>query len=105
MKTLEYGIQTEKWANIIDVFTRIPSVEKVILYGSRAMGNFKNGSDIDLAISGNSFNLQLLRDLMNNLDDLLLPYTFDITIYNDISNTDLKLHIDRIGKIIYQKNC
>jgi len=104
MKSLLYGIRKDKWDKIHDVFIRMPSVEKVILYGSRAKGNFKNGSDIDLAISGINFNLQLLRKLMDSLDELLLPYTFDVVVYKDITNAGLKLHIDRVGKIIYKKN-
>ncbi len=104
MMTLLYGIEKTIWEKIFDVFVKTPSVDKVVLYGSRAKGTFKNGSDIDLAIFGDDFNLHLLRNLMDKLDDLLLPYTFDVVVYKDITNADLKLHIDRFGKIIYQKN-
>lgn len=77
-------------------------IENVIIYGSRAKGNYKTNSDIDLTIKGN-VNLTILNTLENELDDLLLPYKIDISIYNQISNIDLVNHIDRVGQLFYSK--
>lgn len=77
-------------------------IENVIIYGSRAKGNYKTNSDIDLTIKGN-VNLTILNSLENELDDLLLPYKIDISIYNQISNLDLVNHIDRVGQLFYSK--
>lgn len=71
------------------------------IYGSRAKGNYKNGSDIDLTLKGNHLNLSLLNQIANELDDLMLPYTFDLSIYSHISNEALIEHIDRVGKLFY----
>ena len=79
-------------------------IDEAILYGSRAKGNFKNGSDIDITLVGNDLNLSTINKIELELDDLLLPYTFDISIYHRISNPQLTDHIDRIGKIFYLKS-
>lgn len=68
------------------------------------MGNYRNGSDIDLAIvSTNDFNYQQLMNLETEIDDLLLPYKIDITVKNKIINTDLVAHIENAGKIFYDR--
>ncbi|HPI21152.1 MAG TPA: nucleotidyltransferase domain-containing protein, partial [Candidatus Kapabacteria bacterium] len=68
-----------------------------------AKGNFKNGSDIDLAIISENLSFDELLEIKVNLEELLLPYIFDLVDYNTITNEDLKQHIQRIGKIIFQK--
>ncbi len=73
------------------------------MYGSRAMGNYKPASDIDFVLKGNKLNIKILHNLSWTLDDLLLPYTFDLSIYNQIKNKDLIKHIEQIGKTFYIK--
>lgn len=79
------------------------SVEEVLIFGSRAKGNYKPGSDIDLSIKG-EIDQQTLFRLENELDDLLLPYTIDLLLYHKITNLDLIAHIDRIGVAFYSKS-
>ena len=74
---------------------------KVILYGSRAKGNYKNGSDIDLCFFGKDLTKDIIYKIDLVLDDLLLPYSFDLSIYKDLENQELKDHIDRIGTVFY----
>ena len=81
-----------------------PNIDEVILYGSRAKGTFKNGSDIDLSLKGEQLNLDTLNSLSLKLDDLLLPYTIDISIYKMIDNADLIEHINRVGILFYKKD-
>jgi len=81
-----------------------PEVEEAIIYGSRAMGTFRNGSDIDLVLIGNKLSLSILSKLENDLDDLMLPYQFDIAIYHQIGNDELLEHIHRAGASIYKKS-
>ena len=76
-----YGLKDETIVNIQNVFSSFPEVERAILYGSRAKGNFKQSSDIDITIVGSDLNLNVLNQIEWQLDDLLLPYTFD-TIFN-----------------------
>lgn len=74
-----------------------------MLYGSRAKGNFKPGSDIDLTLRGAGLTLSLLGDIDAALDELLLPYQIDLSIYDQIGHAELVAHIDRVGRVIYQK--
>jgi predicted nucleotidyltransferase len=86
------------------VLSNSPDVTKAILYGSRAKGNYKNGSDIDLTVMGNALTLKTIYKIENELDDLLLPYKIDLSIFENISNPDLIDHINRVGIIFYEKN-
>lgn len=100
---MKYGLQEEVIKNINEVFSKYPEIKKVFLYGSRAKGNFKTGSDIDLSLIGDRLNNSLLNKISCELDDLLLPYTFDLSIYNHISNKDLLEHIKDVGIVFYQQ--
>ena len=80
-----------------------PQVEQVILYGSRAKGNYTACSDIDLTLAGKEINLNLLNIITSKLDDLLLPYMIDASIFSHIDNADLIDHINRVGKVFYVK--
>ncbi|MDC3418447.1 nucleotidyltransferase family protein [Aquibacillus salsiterrae] len=80
-------------------------IKYAVIFGSRAMGNYKKGSDIDLAIKGKgitSETLYKLSDLLN--EEYPLPYFFDLIHYESISNENLKAHIDEEGKVLYQAN-
>ncbi|GAE29520.1 nucleotidyltransferase family protein [Alkalihalobacillus hemicellulosilyticus] len=78
-------------------------IEYAVIFGSRAMGNYKKGSDIDLAIKGKeitSETLYKLSDLLN--EEYPLPYFFDVLHYEAITNENIKAHIDKEGKVIYE---
>lgn len=96
-----YGLKEEDLKVICSILQRFPEVEEALLYGSRAKGNYKNGSDIDLALKGkiSPSCITALWGLLN--DESPLPYFFDILSYEDLTNRDLKDHIDRIGISIY----
>ena len=85
----------EKIRNVVALY---PQVEKVILYGSRAKGTYKPASDIDLTLVGTKLDLSIQQKIESDLDDLMLPYKFDISIYHQISNKELVEHIERVGK-------
>lgn len=99
-----FGLSNEVIEKIINVFRKYPKITEVILYGSRAKGCYKNGSDIDLCLKAEHLTLQDLNKIELALDDLFLPYSFDMTIYDAIDNKELLDHICRIGKLFYQKN-
>ncbi len=101
---MKYGLKEETVEKINHIFSQYPEIEKVVLYGSRAKGNFKNGSDIDLTFYGEKLNLSILGKIDNALDDLLLPYTLDLSIFKHIDNADLMDHIKRVGIDFYKKN-
>lgn len=98
------GISNDNWHKIERVFNAYKEIEAVIVYGSRAKGNFKPGSDIDMTLIGDNLNLHLLNRVSLDLDDLLLPYIFDLSIYHHIENRELIEHIERVGKSVYKKN-
>lgn len=97
------GLNDRDIAAIRNVFKTYPKITKVILYGSRAKGNYRPGSDIDLTLQGEQLNYTDLVSIDNALDDLLLPYTIDLSIYHQIENPDLIHHIKRVGKEFYSK--
>lgn len=100
---MKYGLSDKVITKIIEVFTQFSQVEKVILYGSRAKGNYKNGSDIDLAVKGKNITISCIAKIRNAIDDLLLPYTVDLCIFDTIDNPSLISHINRVGIIFYKK--
>lgn len=99
-----YGLPETTIARIIEQFAAVPEIEQVILYGSRAKGNFKTGSDIDMVIKGEPVSHSQLLSLENRLDDLMLPYSIDLSLLHQISNPDLLDHIKRVGVVIYERS-
>lgn len=93
-----FGLQERDLNYILQVIRRFPEVDEVILFGSRAKGNYKKGSDIDIALKGgriNSSTISRINALLN--EESPLPYFFDILHYEKIASKDLKEHIDRVG--------
>jgi len=99
-----YGLKDIHINKIQSVFANYSNIEKAILYGSRAIGNFRNGSDIDLTLIGENLDLSSLFKIENDIDDLLLPYKTDISIFQKIENPELVDHINRVGKVFYEKS-
>ena len=95
-----FGLDNKTINHIKNVFAKYPEIEKVIIYGSRALGNYKPNSDIDLAVVGN-FKWDFMGHLLEELDSLSTPYLYDVTDYNRITIPELKKHIDECGKIFY----
>lgn len=100
---MKHGLLDEALAQIRTVFSHYPGVEKVLLYGSRAKGNFKPGSDIDLTLLGSELDSRVLGGIDDELDDLLLPYRFHLSIFSKITQADVIEHIRRVGVVFYDK--
>jgi type I restriction enzyme S subunit len=98
-----FGLKTETMEAIREVLAKYPEVEKAILYGSRAIGNYRPGSDIDLTLTGEKLNLSILQKIENDLDDLLLPYKIDLSLHKQIQNQELLEHIERVGKVFFDR--
>ncbi|SMO61583.1 nucleotidyltransferase domain-containing protein [Solitalea koreensis] len=88
---------------ILGIFKKYPEIEKVLIYGSRAMNRHKPSSDIDMTLAGDQLDLSQLLKLENELDVLLLPYKIDLSLFRQIDNQDLIDHINRAGVIFYEK--
>lgn len=65
------------------------------------MGTSRPGSDVDLACMGQDFSWKELIQIERELDDLMLPYSFDVSVCAEIENEDLIDHIRRVGKVFY----
>lgn len=99
---MPYGLNEEQINQIREKFADFPEVEKALLFGSRAKGTQKEGSDIDLVLVGNISHKELL-SLKSSLNDLDTPYMFDVVIYSNIKKEALKKYINRVGVSIYSK--
>ncbi|MBD3750003.1 MAG: nucleotidyltransferase domain-containing protein [Sphingobacteriales bacterium] len=100
----DFGLKSVDLDRIKEVFDQFPQIEEVIIYGSRAKGNYRAASDIDLTLLGKNIDLVLLNRLSSKLDDLLLPYLFDLSSYQKLDNPELIDHIKRVGKSFYKLN-
>jgi len=98
---MDFGLNKKTIADIKELFSRYKEIQAVKIYGSRAMGNFKHNSDIDFAIIGD-FPWDFAGHIYEELDQLPIPFLFDVTDYNKILNKDLKEHIDQYGEIFYK---
>jgi predicted nucleotidyltransferase len=103
-EALQFGLKPAMITQMNAVFASSPEVSQVILYGSRAKGNFKRGSDIDLCLLGAGLSTRTLLQLDSALDDLLLPYKIDLSIREHIDNPELLAHIERVGTSFYRRN-
>lgn len=101
---MRFGLDEVDLSKLAMIFKGHDRIETAVLFGSRAKGNYKTGSDIDIAVKGEGINLNDLIELSNSYDELLLPYKIDLVIYDRITEPELRNHIDRVGIILYQKS-
>ena len=98
----EFGLETMEMDKIIMSIASIDGVDKAVIYGSRAKGNYKPFSDVDISLVGKSLSYSDLLRFHSIIDDLLLPYEIDLNIFDLIQNENLKEHILRCGRVIYE---
>ena len=100
---MNIGLNQTEIKEIIKAVIQFPEIEKTVVFGSRAKGNFKKGSDVDLSVQGKNITYKTIVKLSEKLNsETTLPYFFDIVHYKNINNKELKNHIDRVGKIIFE---
>ena len=99
---MDFGLTEKQLESIRALFERYSEVTSVKVFGSRAMGNFRANSDVDLVCWGELDEL-LLSKILGDLEQLPMPYFFDLQAYENIRNTKLKEHIDTFGKPLYVK--
>jgi len=100
---MKYGLEEADLAYIVAALQQFPEIQRAYIFGSRAKGTYKPGSDIDIAIAGTDITFTTLSKLHALLEDQgPLPYFIDIVHYEEINNPDLKEHIDRDGQLIYE---
>ena len=97
------GLPEAALEKILEILRAEERVARVILYGSRAKGTFKTGSDIDLALEGSGLDLSVISALETRLDDLMLPWEIDLAVVSEIDNVELLGHIERVGKTVFER--
>lgn len=100
---MKYGLPERTIAKICAVLAQYPAVERAVLYGSRAKGNYKPGSDLDLTLYGFGLTPHLCASIAEALDDLLLPYTIDLSVFAELKHPELEAHIQRVGVVFYER--
>jgi predicted nucleotidyltransferase len=98
-----FGLSSKYIDKINSIFNQYSDIDEVLLFGSRAKGNYRDNSDIDLVIKGNNINLSTLQEIENKLEELYIPNVIDLLVFDNIENSDLINHINRVGKQFYKK--
>ncbi len=102
MDDVTFGFKKGDLKNIITVLQQEKLIKQAIIFGSRAKGNYKNGSDVDIALKGNNLTDNIVAHIGSLLnEDTLMPYKFDVLNFHTIQNKQLEDHINRVGKVIY----
>jgi predicted nucleotidyltransferase len=97
-----FGLSQADLETIVAVLSRYPSVKTAVIFGSRAKGNYKTGSDVDIALQGDGMGERVAADVAYQLnEETIMPYKFDVLNYHTITNLDLIAHIDRVGRPFY----
>ncbi len=99
---MKFGLSDTVIEELKEVFRRHLSIKKVLIFGSRSKGNYRAGSDIDLALIGTNLDYRQILDISTEIEDLGLLYTIDLVDYNAKKGTPIGEHIDRVGQVFYE---
>ena len=99
---MKFGLSDTVIRELQDVFRRYANIEKVLIFGSRSKGNYRAGSDIDLAVIGKDIDYNQLLNILCEIDDLELLYSVDLLDYQKKKGTPIGDHIDRVGQVFYE---
>jgi predicted nucleotidyltransferase len=97
----DFGLHPQTIDKLLSIFKMHSKIECAILYGSRATGKHKKTSDIDITLMAPSMDLSEYLKIENEIDDLLLPYKVDLSLFHLLNNQELKDHICNFGVKIY----
>jgi predicted nucleotidyltransferase len=98
-----FGLSDTTLAKIREVLAQHPAVASAVIYGSRAKGSYKPGSDIDLTLHGAGLSATELMAIAEEFEELLLPYTIDLSLFEQIDNASLRSHVERVGQLMYSR--
>lgn len=99
-----FGIAEKTYSELLEGLSELSQIHQAKIFGSRAMGNFKKGSDLDIALYGDDIDQTLLNKLIIYFEEMTtIPYFIDFVHYNTLDNHELKNHIDSCGVVIYKK--
>lgn len=101
---MAYGLSDSEMAEMARVFASNEKVKEVILYGSRAKGTHKAFSDVDVTLVGDGLCREDIYAIRGALEESSLPYEFDVSIYSELRNEELRKHIGRVGKVVWKRD-
>lgn len=102
---MNFGLRDKDLDYIMQSILQFPEIEKAAIFGSRAKGNNKPGSDVDIAIWGNDVSFSTVAKLHAILEEESpMPYFFDIVDYTHLNHLELKRHIDRAGSVFFTRS-
>jgi len=99
---MRFGLSDTVIKELQDVFRRHANIKKVLIFGSRSKGNYRVGSDIDLAVIGNDIDYNQILSILCEIDDLDLLYSVDLLDYQKKKGSPIGDHIDRVGQVFYE---
>lgn len=102
MRTSEFGLPAATLDAIRRILGEVPAVKKAVIYGSRAKGTHRPGSDIDLTLFGDALDLDTLGRIAARLEESPIPYQVDLSIFTLIDHAGLRDHIERVGQTFYE---
>lgn len=98
-----FGLTDRNILTLHDIFDKYPEVLEVNIFGSRAKGNYKTGSDIDLAIMNQEVNQKTIARILSDCADSSLPFKVDLVAFHSLKTNEFIEHIIRVGKLFYKK--
>ena len=101
--TSNFGLSPQTLVKLSSVWIRHANVDKVWIYGSRAKGGFREGSDIDLSLVGEGLTTTELLQIENELEELMLLYKVDLSLLAQLDNAELADHIRRRGLVLFER--
>jgi len=101
---MKYGLSEAQLDEVIGILSTYPEIEEAVLFGSRAIGTYKEASDVDIALKGEQVTAALAAKLKYHLEEeTYLPFFFDFIAYPTITNDALEEHISRKGLSVYRR--
>jgi hypothetical protein len=98
------GINQKSTDILNSIFSKYEEVNEVILYGSRAKGNYHERSDVDMVINNSNLDRHILGKIILDINNSNFPNTVDIQLFENLKNKKLIDHIHRVGVLFYKKN-
>ncbi|CAI8832496.1 nucleotidyltransferase domain-containing protein [Methylocaldum szegediense] len=103
MSEIQWGLSAATLATIRAILAHEAKVEKAILFGSRAKGTYRRGSDIDLALVGRDLDIDVLGRLGRAFEESSIPYQVDLCWLAAVDHRGLREHIERVGQVLYER--
>ncbi len=100
---MSFGLPEQTVFIIRAILAQYPQVDRAIIYGSRAKGTYRSGSDIDLTLVGARLSYDDLLHIMGELYESAIPHTVDLSIFDYIDDFAVRDHIERRGQVFYQR--